>query len=343
MKKMDCKERLQRVLTGEAVDRPPCICPGGMMNMITRDLMEITGTYLPEAHHDAAAMAELAKAVYEQGCFENYGVPFCMTVEAEEMGAAVDFGSEVYEPHVVGYAIDSAEQWRQLSPISLEAGRSRVVLDAISALRREGDPGVPVIGNLTGPVSTAGSVLDPVTLYREMRKKPEAAHQLLGFVTDQLVRFARAQIEAGADVIAVSDPSGTGEILGPELFEAYVVRYVNRLLDGIGDLNVRTIVHICGQMKQVYGQADRVRSDALSFDSIVPMGEARANLRGRVLMGNVSTYALELGSPDKIRRLAGGCVRNGSDILSPACGLGMKSPIANIQALRNSVEETGND
>ena len=56
------------------------------MNMVTTDLMDAVDIYMPQAHTDARMMAGLAKAVYEQGCFENYGVPFCMTIEAEEMG-----------------------------------------------------------------------------------------------------------------------------------------------------------------------------------------------------------------------------------------------------------------
>ena len=77
------KERLRLIFAGEKPDRPACICPGGMMNMVTTDLMEEIQTFLPEAHTDARKMAALAKAVYERGCFENCGVPFCMTVEAE--------------------------------------------------------------------------------------------------------------------------------------------------------------------------------------------------------------------------------------------------------------------
>ena len=34
------KERLKNIFEGEPVDRPACICPGGMMNMITTDLMD---------------------------------------------------------------------------------------------------------------------------------------------------------------------------------------------------------------------------------------------------------------------------------------------------------------
>ena len=87
------KERLKMIMDGQSADRPACICPGGMMNMITSELMETVKIYLPEAHSDARKMADLAKAVYDQKCFENYGVPFCMTVEAEALGAKVEIAS----------------------------------------------------------------------------------------------------------------------------------------------------------------------------------------------------------------------------------------------------------
>lgn len=332
------KERLYNVMKGNVVDRPPCICPGGMMNMVTTDLMDAVDIYMPEAHTDARMMAGLAKAVYDSGCFENYGVPLCMTVEAEEMGAQVEMGSHVYEPHVSAYAIESVEDYGKLPRIDTGKGRAKVVLDAIRILREETD-GVPIIGNLTGPISTASSVMEPVVFYKELRKKNEQAHAYMDFITRQLITFGRAQIEAGADVIAISDPSGTGEILGPKYFEEFAVTYLNQLLDGLQEEKMGTIVHICGQMSPVYKEVNMVRSSVLSFDSVVPMKEARANLKDRVLMGNVSTFALEFGDQEKVRTLAKGCVRSGSDIISPACGLGMKSPLANVQAILKCLKE----
>ena len=41
------KERLLRVLNKEKVDRPPVICPGGMMNAAIVDVMNKTGHTLP--------------------------------------------------------------------------------------------------------------------------------------------------------------------------------------------------------------------------------------------------------------------------------------------------------
>ncbi len=215
---MTPKERLKMILEGQQADRPACICPGGMMNMVTSELMDRVKVYMPEAHTDARQMAELAKSVYEEGCFENYGVPFCMTVEAEEMGAKVDMGTNVYEPHVTGYVIDSVSEYKKLRAVDVTCGRAKVVLDAIRILREE-TKDVPIVGNLTGPVSTASSVMEPVVFYKELRKKNQEAHEYMEFITEQLIRFGRAQIEAGADLIAVSDPSGTGEILGPKYFK----------------------------------------------------------------------------------------------------------------------------
>lgn len=332
------KERLKAIFEGRSVDRPACICPGGMMNMITSDLMERVQIFLPEAHWDARQMAGLAKAVYEQGCFENYGVPFCMTVEAEEMGAKVDMGTNIYEPHVIKYVIDSVSDYSKLTPVDVTKGRARVVTDAIRILKEETD-GVPIVGNLTGPVSTASSVMEPVTFYKELRKKNAEAHDYMTFITDQLIAFGRAQIEAGADVIAISDPSGTGEILGPKYFQEFAVTYLNKLLDGLQVEKMGTIVHICGQMHSVYEEINQVHSSALSFDSVVPMKQARANLKDRVLMGNVSTYALEFGDAERVKMLTRSCVNSGSDIVSPACGLGMKSPLSNVQAILASLTE----
>ncbi|MBQ7262758.1 MAG: methylcobamide--CoM methyltransferase, partial [Synergistaceae bacterium] len=110
MTSMGPRERLLRAAKGEETDRPPCICPGGMMNAIIRDIMEETGCPWPESHSDPRKMADLTLALYRAGGFENCGVPFCMTVEAEAMGAKVDMGDMETEPHVVDSPLSSTEE-----------------------------------------------------------------------------------------------------------------------------------------------------------------------------------------------------------------------------------------
>lgn len=330
------KDRLITALEGEKTDRPPCICPGGMMNMVTGELQDVSEVGFPEAHCDARMMADLAKAIYTEDCFENVGVPFCMTVESEALGATVTLGTRLFEPHVTDYAIQSVTEYKQLKPMNLEEGRAKVVLDAIKILKEELDD-VPIVGNVVGPVSVASSVMEPVHYYKELHKKKAMAHEYMEFVTDEVIRFALAQVEAGADVIAVAEPSGTGEIMGPKMFDEFCVTYLNKLVDAVNEAGAKTIVHICGQMHSVYEQIGKVHAHALSFDAVVPIKKARENLPGRVIMGNVSTFAIEMGEPERVASLTKTCMKSGTDIVAPACGLGMGSPLSNVKEVLRAV------
>ena len=332
------KERLEKVLNHQEVDRPPCICPGGMMNMVTEELMKLCEINFPDAHQNPQQMADLSEAVYKEGCFENYGVPFCMTVEAEEFGADIDMGSNIYEPHVINYNISSVSEWEKLEAIDFSKGRSSTVIDAIKILKAKNTE-VPIIGNITGPISTASSIMEPVVFYKELRKNNEKAHEYMTFITKQITEFAIKQIEAGADIIAISDPSGTGEILGPKLFDEFAVKYINQIIAEVKKLGKRSIVHICGQMKNVYKEVNKIESDVLSFDSIVSISEAKKNLGNRLIMGNVSTYTIEFGEMQKIADMTKKCVLDGSDIISPACGLGMKSSLKNVRSMLSALTE----
>jgi len=162
------RERLKHTLKGRAFDRVPCICPGGMMNMIVEEVMDLIGCSWPEAHRDSQLMAGLSAGMYEYGGFENYGVPMCMTVEAEAMGAQVGMGTKINEPRVTGYLIKSVTEWIQLSTIDLNKGRVKVVLDAIEILRKKPND-VPIVGNLVGPISLATSLMEPMVYYKEIK------------------------------------------------------------------------------------------------------------------------------------------------------------------------------
>lgn len=333
------KERLHFALKGKKVDRPPCICPGGMMNMIVEDVMDITESRWPEAHSDANLMADLAAGIYDNGGFENFGVPFCMTVEAEAMGAPVFMGSRVNEPRVLEYPIKSVSNWRELKRIDVSKGRAKVVIDAIKLLKDK-NKDVPIVANLTGPVSLASSLMEPMDYYKELRKKKNETHEFMEFVTDNLILFGRAQLEAGADVLTISDPSGTGEILGPKMFREFALPYLNKIINALKDYaETGTIIHICGRLKSIYKELNELESDAVSFDSITNASKVVENVHSKAIMGNVSTLALENNSPESLKVISKTCLDSGVDILSPACGIGPRTSLKNIKSLIESVKE----
>ncbi|HBE77055.1 MAG TPA: methylcobamide--CoM methyltransferase, partial [Firmicutes bacterium] len=230
MNDLSPKERLYRVLQHKKVDRPPVICTGGMMNAAIVDVMEQSGSTLPAAHHEKGLMADLSEAVCQKTGFEDLGLPFCMTVEAEILGSEINFGSLTCEPKIAKEVFPSVSQveYRDLSVLK-ESGRLNTVAEACSVLAGN-HPDIPVIGSLTGPISTTASIVDPITFLKELRKDRENAHRAIEYVSDFLIMYAEKLVESGASFIAIGDPTATGEILGPKMFEEYAVLYLNRII-----------------------------------------------------------------------------------------------------------------
>jgi [methyl-Co(III) methanol-specific corrinoid protein]:coenzyme M methyltransferase len=335
------RHRLQAVLTREAVDRPPVICPGGMMNAAIVEIMQDTGHSLPAAHADPELMAALAADVHQATGFENLGAPFCMTVEAEVLGSEITLGSLECEPKIQREAFASVTQVTE-TPVEtlLTRGRVPVVAAAVRLLASR-YPSIPVLGNLTGPVSTAASIVDPMRFLKELRKEREHAHRVMAYVTEFLLAYARLLGVAGVTAIAIGDPTATGEILGPKMFEEYALQYLNRLIDGIQASGLPVLLHICGNMNVARPLIPQLHSNAISTDALVNLRELKKEFPSLITMGNLSTYLLESGPAEKIARQTTRLVRDGINIIAPACGLSTSTSIAHIQTLTNTVKRQG--
>jgi MtaA/CmuA family methyltransferase len=334
------KERLLRVLNRQKTDRPPVICPGGMMNAAVVEVMNRTGHTLPEAHHQPELMSELAVDVHQNTGFENIGVPFCMTVEAEALGSEIDFGTLACEPKIAREVFSSVSQVQFGDPEVLAgSGRVERVAGAIEQLARK-NPEVPVLGSLTGPISTAASVVDPITMLKELRKDPANAHRVMDYVSDFLIAYAGRMVEHGATVISIADPTATGEILGPKMFAEYAVRYLNKVIQAIRKSGVPVILHICGNLNTVKHLISSITANAISADALVNLKLLKEEFPELITMGNISTYLLEWDKGARVAEQTARLIRDGVDIIAPACGLSTATSLDNIKALTGTVKES---
>ncbi len=333
------KERLLKILCGVKVDRPPVIIPGGMMTMASREVMERTNCRWPMVHRDAEKMAALSLAMHDEAGIENLGIPFCMTVEAEAMGGEVEDGDEVTEPRIINYPLKSAEEWKSLKELNpYKDGRLPAILACTSLLsQRHSD--IPVIGNLVGPLSLATSLIDAILLYKALKRESEEVHGMLGFLADNGIRYGEALIKSGAGLIVISDPSATGEILGPDMFNEFALPYLNKMITHMQALGKPVIVHICGNVSSVYEPLKRLATECISVDAAVNIKEVRDSLPGKKLMGNVSTILLQDGPVSKIQTVSKHLLDFGIDILAPACGLSAKTPVRHIKAMTETAKQ----
>ncbi len=330
---MTHKERLLKALGGEAPDRAPFICPGGMMTMVVTEVMEAVGCFWPEAHLDPEKMAALTLGANRLAGIENLGIPFCMTVEAEAMGAPIDLGHKECEPRVTRYVMDKMEELDRLTFIDVTKGRAKTCVTAVRILKEQSKE-VPIIASLTGPVSLATSLVDPLLYYRALRLNKEAVHNLNRLAVKNALAFGDALVEAGADAICIADPSATGDLIGRAAFDEFVLPCINMMTEHFrGRYGKPSIVHICGDAKRLGAVLQGLSAEAVSVDSVVGIPNLQSMVPGKVTMGNISTFALERGEPAKLAKMAQQCLRHGVDILAPACGISPKTPVKNILAV----------
>src|SRR5512144_1299284 len=119
------------------------------MNAAIVDGMRRTGHTLPEGHFSSELMAEISRDVHDDTGFENFGIPFCMTVEAEVLGSEIDFGTLACEPKIARQVFPSTQSvvYKDIASM-LDAGRIRAVAEAGERLSKA-NPEVPVIGSIT--------------------------------------------------------------------------------------------------------------------------------------------------------------------------------------------------
>jgi len=335
------RERLLLALEGKPTDRPPVICPGGMVTMATQSAMSTSECRWPEAHSDAEAMARLVFATQEETSLECLSVPFCMTVEAEALGCVVDMGNETVLPHV------SAEAFRGPGDLSslpsfdpARSGRCPVVLEALGILRAA-NLLYPVIGAVVGPVSLAATVMEAGQFLRLARKDSEVAESLVSRMEDVALSFAVAQHSAGAHCVMIAEPTATGEVLGGRHFGKLARPALYRLLRALRDRRIPTILHICGDLGPLLGELRELLRMvggplAISVDAVVSGRTLSEGLPGCVTVGNVDAVLLERGAPATIENAAHGAACE-FQVVSPACGIVPTTPAANLRALVRAV------
>ncbi len=113
------------------------------------------------------------------------------------------------------------------------------------------------------------------------------------------MRFGRAQVEAGAEVIGIGDPAAS--LVGPRIYEDFVWPREKRLAEALREAGARVRLHICGNTRRILDGIARLGCDIVDIDSAVPIQEAREKLGpDQVLLGGIDPVrVLRNGTPGR--------------------------------------------
>lgn len=325
---------MSAIFKGRKGDRPPV---GNPTSIVCHGLMDACGVSFPEAHLDPQAMAELALAGHEVVGFDTVMPEYSVDQEAAALGCPVDWGDRDRMPDVKNFP------YKDFSDIEipedfLERPSMRVVLDALSILRRHVGGEVAIIGKVMGPWTLSYHMAGTQNFLLQigMEEKSKVV-KMLKQLMPATIASARAQFQAGADIVVLADHA-TGNLVGPLHYQEYLLPIHKELTSEIkGPL----ILHVCGNcMDRLEFFAD-AGFDGYHFEWQVDAKAAVEKVGHRMCMvGNVNNpQTLYQGTPEDVYKQVRYAIDAGVDIVGPECAIPLATPLENLKAIVSAAHE----
>jgi MtaA/CmuA family methyltransferase len=335
---MTSRERLLGLLAGGTVDRLP-LMPITMM--FAADQLGVKyGEYA--ANHRVLVEAQVRTA--ERFGFDHVSCISDPAREAADCGGQVQYFEDqppaLDERHAL--LADKTVLARLKAPDPLGGGRMHDRVLAAELLRKRVGGDKIVEGWVEGPCAQAADLRGINTLMLDFYDDPVFVRDLFAFVVDLELQFARAQIEAGADLIGVGDAAAS--LVGPRFYQQLIWPYEKQLVDGLHELGARVRLHVCGNTRQLVAGMGGLGCEIVDLDFLTPLSAARQAMGdGQVLLGNVDPVrVLCQGTPVEVQAAIAQCHRQAGAryIVGAGCEVPRDTPVENVSALAEYAHAT---
>lgn len=327
------RERVLRILDGRKPDRRNFFTG---MSAITIDALRRYGYSFSEIHLDPIKMAEIGCSSYEMFGFESSNIPFDMGVEAEALGAEVNFYLErrdrVIFPTVMRPAIEEPEDLSIPENIE-ERGRIGIVTRACELIRDRVGDDCPIGIWMLGPFTLAGRIMDLGKFLRMVLRERDRIEPLLDSLSEFLEDLGKIYQEAGADFITVREMGASPDVVSPRIFKEIVAPRLEKLISRLRRKSP-VVLHICGNADRIIEDMWGVGPNAISIERKCDLRRARELLGDdAVILGNVDPISEILrASPEDTARAVIRSLEEGASAAWPGCDLWPETRGENLRA-----------
>ena len=328
---MNGRERVLAMMEGRPTDRLP-LMPITMM-FAGDQIAARYGDYT----RDYRVMVEAQLRTAEKFDFDYVSGISDPAREAADCGAHIEYFDN--QPPAINEndarLADKTELARLKTPDPLGGGRMHDRVKAM-ALFRERVRGERLIeGWVEGPCAEGSDLRGINTLMLDFYDDEKFIRDLFEFIVGMALRFARVQIEAGADIIGVGDAAAS--LVGPEIYNEIVWPYEKKLVDGLHAMGTRVRLHICGNTAAILESMGKLGCEIADLDSMVSLADARRKMGPQqVLLGNINPVTvLRDGTPDSVTAAIAECHCQASPryIVGAGCEVPRDTPEPNVLAL----------
>ena len=218
------------------------------------------------------------------------------------------------------------------------------LLEAVRILRQELGDDVLVVGCVLGPMTLATQLVGIETALYLAIDDPERFGHLLDFATEIIIPFGVSQIEAGAHLPIVFNPSASPAVIPYQFFREIELPRLQKVFAAFKQAGAAANwLHIAGPAKPILSLYPQAGVDIANIDYEVNPLDAQRALPQICLDGNIKPLAFVEATPDVIAdessRLMNLFADRGGFIMSSGCEIPPESRPENIAAMVAATRE----
>ena len=319
MEQMTSRERVFAAFQGKPYDRIPVMSP---VSLATGDCIRHSKAYLPYANVNARKMAALAETSYSLLGFDTVMPYFGVANEVGALGCNINWGNNDHFPKVCGGCLHDLDAFKRPQNY---LGRKTIksVISAIELLKKQVGDRAAIVGKVIGPLSMLFYLYGIQNTWHGLIIEPDKMRHVLDELQELVVEFALAQIEAGADIITISEDAA-GELISRDCYHQIVMPIEQRICAAIKG-NAFTIFHLSSRIMDRVDLFAGTGFDAFHFDSRNDLAQVKKKAGNMKVIGCVNVpITLLNGTKEDIANEVYYSIQNGADMIAPDAAMALQ-------------------
>ena len=302
---MNAFERYEKRLKGERVDRVP-----NFDILMTRAAHHI-GQPLARYYLDHRVLVAANLAVLSDFHLDIVQAISDPYREAADFGLEVEFPEDSLPINRTPLIVEPDDLKKLIAPNPATGRRMNDRLEAIRSFRAQVGGEVPIMGWVEGALAEASDLRSMSLTMMDLVQRPEWLQELLEICAEVSIAFARAQVEAGADIIGLGD--AVCSQISPKMYRQFALPYEQRVFAAVREMGAVGRLHICGNTTRLLPDMARSGAQIIDLDWMVDFAQAAQIFGGEAApCGNFDPVKVMLqGTPATVREAVRACVLMG--------------------------------